>query len=194
MESLLVSIGVVTRAATARAALDENNAGVAKVVDTIRAAGVRDPDIGTSGFNVSPVYETLPEGAPADRPARIVGYEVSNEVRVTIRDIAASGAILDQVVTAGANQVNAIVFDVSDRTKPSDSALAAAIGDARRKAELMAEAAGVKLVRILDISASGSVPVFARAEMSFAAKGVPVMPGEKEITANATVSWEIAPK
>ena len=113
---------------------------------------------------------------------------------MTIRDIVQSGAILDKVVTAGANQINSIQFDISDPQKPADEALAAAIADATRKAKLMADAAGVRLVRILDINASSGVPMFARAEMRRRPSMVPIMPGERQVTANANISWEIAPK
>ena len=95
---------------------------------------------------------------------KIVGYQVSNEVRVTVRDIGKSGALLDQVVTAGANQISGIQFDVADPQAAADEALRKAIADARRKAELMAAAAGVRIVRILDISGGGGFPMFARAE------------------------------
>ena len=71
----------------------------------------------------------------------------------------------------------------------------AAIADARAKAELMAEAAGVRLVRILTVNANengGPVPMMARAD--FAEKSVPVMPGERAVSASASISWEIAPQ
>lgn len=190
----IVSIGVVSRAATARDALSANNGDVAKVIETIQAAGVKNADIGTSGFSVNPIYELKPERSQNDEPPRITGYQVSNEVRVTIRDIANSGAVLDKVVSAGANQIGSIRFDVSDRQKPADEALSKAIADAKHQAELMADAAGVTLVRILDINASSGSPVFARPAMRMAADAVPLMPGTSEVTANANISWEIAPK
>jgi uncharacterized protein len=192
----IVSIGVVSQAATASEALGANNGDVAKVIETIQATGVKDADIGTSGFSVSPIYESKPLRTMEnqDEPPRITGYQVSNEVRVTIRDIANSGAVLDKVVSAGANQIGSIQFDISDRQKPADEALGQAIADAKRQAELMADAAGVRLVRILDINASSGVPVFARAEMRVAAAPVPIMPGESQVTANANISWEIAPQ
>ena len=70
-----------------------------------------------------------------------------------------------------------------------------AIADARRKAELMADAAGVRIVRVLDVSGGGGMPMFARAErMDFAAapQAVPVMPGETRVQANANITFEIA--
>lgn len=194
----VVTLGVTTRAATAGDALAANSTDLAKAIDAIKAAGVAEPDIGTAGFSVFPVFEqTDPNStAPQTEPPKIVGYQVTNEVRVTIRDIASSGTILDAVVKAGANQVTGISFDSSDRKTPSDAALADAVADATRQAGIMADAAGVKLVRIVSINGSsgGMVPMFARADMMAASAPVPVMPGQREVNANANVTWEIAPK
>jgi hypothetical protein len=187
----IVSIGVTSRARTARAALSANSADLGRVIATVTAADVAERDIATSGLSISPVYERQPDGTPREEPPAIVGYQVSNQVRVTIRDIAASGGILDRVVTAGANQVNGITFDIADRKAAEEEALKAAIADARRQGEIMAAAAGVRLVRVVSINASagGGGPVFARMEM--AAGPVPVMPGEQSVNANASITWEI---
>ncbi len=189
----IVTIGVDTRGTTAGEALAANSADLTNVIQTIRAAGVADKDIATAGFSVSPVYEQTPNNVRTDRPPKIIGYDVSNQVRVTIRDIAASGGILDKVVTAGANRVNGIAFDIADRQAAEDKAIAAAIAEARRRASIMAEAAGVKLMRITSVNANaggGPRPVFARMEM--AAAPVPVMPGEQSVTANASITWQVA--
>lgn len=192
----IVSIGVTSRAANAAAALAANSADLTRVIDTVTAEGVATRDIGTAGFSIFPVYEDpKPDNGAQTEPPKIVGYQVTNEVRVTIRDIATSGAILDKVVTAGANQVNGITFDSADRTTPADAALADAVADARRQAEIMAKAAGVRLVRIVSVNASsGGVMPMARFDMAASAMPVPVMPGQREVTANATVTWEIAPE
>jgi uncharacterized protein len=195
----IVSIGVTTRGATARAALDENTKAMAATIATVQGEGIADRDIGTSGFSIYPLYEQRPpkpDGTIDETPARVIGYQVTNEVRVTIRDIAKSGTVLDKVVTAGANQVNGISFDVADPNTPADEALALAVKDAAKKAAIMADAAGVRLVRVLNVSGGSSPPpgpVY-RSEAASFSKAVPVMPGEQRITANATVSWEIAPK
>ena len=195
----IVTIGVTTRGETARAALDENSTETAKVIAEIRGAGVADKDIATSGFAVSPVYEQRPPRAGGDDGGvielpKIAGYQVDNAVRVTIRDLAASGALLDTVVSAGANQISGIDFDVSDPKAAADEALRLAIVDARRKAELMAAAAGVRIVRVLDVSGGGGMPMFSRAVAFDAAPAapVPVMPGESRVQANATIVFEIA--
>jgi len=194
----IVSIGVTTRGATAAEALAANSKDLAAVITSIKGEGVAEKDIGTSGLSIYPVYEQPTDGQPQVEAPKILGYNVTNEVRVTIRDISKSGGILDKVVSAGANQVNGITFDNADRTASQDDAIAAAIADARRKAEVMAKAAGVKLVRITNVQASvggGMMPMYARADMmSAAAPPVPVMPGQQQVNGNATVTWEIAPQ
>jgi hypothetical protein len=192
----IVTIGVVTRANTAGDALAANSNDLQKAIDAIKAASVAEKDIGTSSFSVTPIYQTTPR-PPADQPAPIIGYSVSNEVRVTIRNIATSGAILDQVVKAGANRVSGISFDISDAKGAEDAATKAAIAEARHRGELMAEAAGVSLGRMLSVSVStgggGPVPVFARADFAAAAPP-PVLAGQRAVTANASITWEIGGK
>ncbi|WP_421726479.1 SIMPL domain-containing protein [Bauldia sp.] len=193
----IVTIGVVTREETARAALSANNADLRDVIAAIQAEGIDEADIGTSGFSVTPLFEG--EGSSilrydSEGTNTIVGYEVSNTVQVTIRDIANSGAVLDQVVSSGANRISGIRFDISDPQAASDQALAAAIAEARRRGALMAEAAGLRLVRILDVNASSAMPMSVVAEVRRRSDSVPVMPGQQQITANATITWEIAPR
>jgi uncharacterized protein YggE len=192
----IVTMGVVTRANTAGDAIAANATDAAKVVDTIRAAGVMDKDIATSGFAVNPVFQTV--RPPSDQPPPIIGYTVSNNVTVTIRDIGKSGPILDAVVKAGANRVSGISFDISDRKSAEDGAIKAAIAEARHRGELLAEAAGVRLVRVISVNAStdnnGPVPQFARNDFALAAAQTPVLPGERAVTAEANITWEIAPK
>ena len=192
----IVTLGVLTQADTARAALDANNAEMEKVIQTVRGETIADKDIATSGFSVGPVYAQDPQPRPDGslEPPRIVGYQVSNQVRIVIRDLDKTGTVLDKAVTAGANQAASISFDIDDRKALTDKAIAAAIADATRKAELMAEAAGVRLVRVLNVSAGegGGFPRFEAAAMS--AKAVPVMGGELAISANASLVFEIAPK
>src|ERR1700730_7654324 len=79
----VVTVGVVSNGRTAQAALATNSSDMASVIATIKAAGVEDKDIGTSGFTVSPIYPPEREQNP-DQPAKIIGYRVGNDVRVTI--------------------------------------------------------------------------------------------------------------
>lgn len=191
----VVTIGVASRARTAGAALAQNSTDLAKAIAAIKAAGVDEKDIATSGFGIDPVYAEPKAGEVSQAPA-IIGYSVSNSVTVTIRDIGKSGGILDQVVAAGANQVTGISFSIADAKSANDAALKSAIAEALARGTLMADAAGVKLVRVLSVSTADGAPprpVFAAMAMK-AAPAVPVMPGQQSVTSSATITWEIAPQ
>ncbi len=186
---VVISIGVSTRGDTPSEALRANSADMQHVIDAILQAGVAEADIATSGFSIDPVYG---DQRPGDvQPAPVIGYNVSNQVTVRIRDITASGDILDKVVAAGANQINGIRFDIAEPQPLQDEATQAAIADARRRAELMAEAAGVRLVRILTVSTyANNQPQFDMVR----AVAAPIMGGQQSITATATLVFEIAPQ
>ena len=92
----VVTLGVTSRAGTASAALAQNSTELTNALAAIRAGGVADKDIATSDFSIYPVTEQ--QDGQQTRPPKIIGYEVSNTVRVTIRDIASSGSLLDKVV------------------------------------------------------------------------------------------------
>ncbi|MBN9025487.1 SIMPL domain-containing protein [Kaistia sp. MMO-174] len=189
----IVTLGVVSEAATAKDALAANATDMNAVISAITGAGIATKDIATSGLSVNPVYSD-PSKDPNGQ-ARVTGYRVQNQVTVKIRDLAKSGPLLDQVVSAGANRVTGIDFDIDQATSLRDAAMKAAITEARRRAELMAEAAGVKLGPIQSIQTSdgGGVPIF-RAQMAMKADAsTPVMGGEQQITANATIVYQIEP-
>lgn len=186
---VIVTIGVTTRGGNPVETLEENSASMQAVIDAVIAAGVAERDVATSGFSIGPIYADQRAGE-GNEPARIIGYNVRNQVTVRIRNLDASGGILDLVVEAGASQINGIRFDIADPQPLEDEAMAAAIADAVRKAELMAAAADVRIVRILSVSAySNSQPQFEVQRLAT----VPIMGGERSITANATVIFEIAP-
>ncbi len=187
----VVTLGVVTRADVPTAALAANNAGMNEVIAAIARAGVPDDDVATSGFSIMPVYAQQQPGD--DGPAQVTGYEVSNVVTVRVRNFDQSGDLLDKVVTAGANRVDGITFDIADPQAAQDDAMRQAIADARRKAELMAEAAGVRLGRLLRVEASSNGPAPVAAYRRLAA-APPIMGGQQTIAASATLVWEIAPE
>lgn len=193
----IINSGVVTEGKTARDALDANTAAMAKLVEAIKAAGIEDKDIATSGFSVQPRYIYSQRNDGTQEPPRINGYEVRNTVTVKVRDLTKLGAILDKAVTEGSNQIDSLSFDIADKKKLTDDARKAALADARAKAELYAAAAGVKLGRLRELSEqqSGGFPPprpMMRMEMK-AQADVPVERGEQEIAVNITATWEIAP-
>ncbi len=116
---------------------------------------------------------------------------------VRVRDLDKLGPILTAVVASGANSVDGLSFTVSDTNEKLDEARKEAVADARRKADLYATAAGVKLGRILSISEDGvSIPrpyaVRSEKMMAMSSAPVPVEAGEETLSATVNIVWEIA--
>jgi len=188
------SSAVVTEGKTAREALDANTKAVSDMIGAIKSTGIEDRDIATSGFTIQPQY-TAPKKDSNEAP-RISGYEVRNMVSVRVRDLALLGGLLDQVVTSGANQIGGIVFDIADPTSLEDTARAEAVKDARRRADTMAAAAGLRIVRVRSMNQDGIVRPMSRgmaAPAMLKAEAVPVEAGEAEIRANVSIVYEVEP-
>lgn len=194
----VITSGVATQAATAGAALDENSAAMAKVIAALKAEGIADRDIQTSGFSVSPnyVYSDQRDANGYNLPPQINGYQVSNGVTATVRDLSRLGAILDTSVTVGANTVSGITFGVSDPTAALDEARRKAFADARRKAELYAELAGLKLGPVETLQEGGQPPVIEQPMLRMAADAampVPIAQGELAFQVSVSVTWSLLP-
>ncbi|MDM7256108.1 MAG: SIMPL domain-containing protein [Paracoccus sp. (in: a-proteobacteria)] len=186
-----ISLGVTTQAETAAQALADNSTSQRAVIDKLKAEGVEAKDIQTSGLNLSPV-QSYSDG----KPPVVTGYQVSNVVTVQMRDLDRLGGLLDALVAAGANQVQGISFGRDDAQAAEDEARVDAIAEARRRAEVMAQAAGVRLGPILSISEGtasyGPAPVMMRAEASMG--GTPVEQGELTVTAQVNVVFGLLPE
>jgi uncharacterized protein YggE len=186
-----VMTGVITQGPTAAAALAQNSAVVEKVLKAVKALGIADRDIQTSSINVTP--QRRQGGRQEAYPPDIVGYEVSNQLRVKVRDIGGLGRLLDEMVAQGANNLGGIRFSVADPAPLLDQARQMAVADARRKAEVYATAAGVKLGRLLSIrESSAMVPRPEAFQMrAMAPAAVPVATGEQEYQASVDVTYAL---
>lgn len=188
-----ISTGVVSEAATAKEALAKNNAAMAAVIAALKNAGVAEDDIQTSDFSVSPKY---PPYQPNQTTApRIVGYTVSNQVTAKVKDLAKLGGILDTLVQSGSNQINGIAFGVDEPKAQLDEARKKAVADARARAELYAEAAGVSLGKVIQISESTAVmppvPMYRREAAMAADSSVPIAAGTQMVSATVSITFEI---
>ena len=187
-----VSGGVVTTAPTASAAMAENATKMTAVVAAVRRAGVADRDIQTMGLNLQPQYRYENNQAPI-----LTGYQATNIVSLRLRKIADAGKLLDALVGVGANQINGPNFRVEDSATALDEARVAAVATARKRAELYARAAGMKIGRITQISESGGYQpeprpmlMSTRAKAEDAAAS-PVEPGEVALTISVTMVFEL---
>jgi len=187
-----VTLGVSTRAATATEAMAQNAEAQGMVIAALKAEGIEARDIQTSGLNLSPVMDYSDQG----QPPKLTGYGAQNSVTVRVRDIAGLGAVLDKLVASGANEIGGIVFSREDMTEAEDQARSAAVTEARRRAEVMARAAGMELGRLISLSEASSAgaprPMMAmRAEVQ--AADTPIEAGELAVSANVTAVFAMRP-
>ena len=187
-----LSAGVVTQAAEADAAMRANASQMERVMDAIRKAGIEARDVQTAGVNVHPQYDYREGSTP-----RITGYQASNTVNVTVRDIGELGDVLDALVASGANQVHGPSFDIDDKDEAYDEARRAALEKARARAEMYAGALGMRVRRIASISEGGGfgppMPMMRMAMDAVQETGAstPVSPGESTLTVNLDVVFEL---
>ncbi len=201
--------GVEVMAGDLASAQEESTRRMTAILDALRQAGVPDEAIQTVGFRVEVVGAEAPpqpvEGAGAVEPAMAVpatpgpapiqGFRVVNEVRVEVADLDRLGAILDDVVAAGANTVFGVELTVEDPSDAQRQARERAVADARTVAEDLAMAAGGRLGNVLAITTDGvsgpPQPVLAEAQAADGA--VPIAPGQTEIAVEVRVTYALLP-
>ena len=178
------TIGAQTQGSTAREALAANSEQMGRVIDAVKAAGVEKSDVKTQDVSVSANY--------ADE-GRIDGYSARNSVLATIRNLSKAGAILDAASNAGANEVYGPMLSRSDEDAIQAKALRDAVSSARKKAEALADAAGVRLGHVTAMTegfAGGPQPYYDSARLMKA--DAPIEPGTQDTQATVTVTFAIA--
>lgn len=187
-----ITLGVINEDKDAKVAQKANAAAMSKVISAIKASGVKEEDIKTVNYLINPKYdysEKISNGT-------IVGYTVNNSVKVTVKDLSKTGAIIDAAADSGVNCSNSISFDLSNYETYYNDALKNAVLAAKKKAGTMANALGVKLKTPLTVSenSSGYSPLrnYASFSASNEAAGAPtaVQAGTLEITANVSIVYE----
>ena len=185
-----VNLGVVVQDPKAKVARETGAAAMTKVVAALKALGIDDKDIQTSIVSLNPVYDYQ------STTQRITGYQLQNQVSVTVRDLDKLSAVLDDSIAAGATTVNGVSFDVADRAAAESKAREAAMADAKAKADTLARAAGVAITGVATISETVSTPIWYAPEMSAAGGAkdsatTPVMPGSTDVTISVNVAYLI---
>ncbi len=194
-----VTAGVTEERATAKEAMAAQSAAMNGVFDALRAAGIADRDMQTSGLSLQPRYDYV---ETADREGvkrgeqKLAGYVASNQVTVRVRDLARLGDTLDSLVSSGGNTLSGVNFAIDDDKEVRNEARAQAMKDAIAKAELYASAAGLRVARIVTISEGYeySPQPMPMARMSMASdmmESTPVAGGEVGVTANVSVLFEL---
>jgi len=187
-----LSLGVETLRPTAGGAMRDNAARMTRVIAALKAAGLTDRDLRTSNLSLSPQYVYEP-----NQPSRLSGYQASNQIQVTVRDLAKLGEVADAVVSAGANSVGQISFGLSNPLAAENSARLAAVKALEDKAALYAQATGYRIVRLVSLSegapyAQGPQPMPMMAMAARAATPTPVEAGESAVKIDVTGLFELA--
>ena len=176
-----VVIGVITENIKLQAAQEENAKTTKRVIDSIKTIGVLPKYIQTQDYNIRPTYDYI------DGKQVLRGYEVSNNLKILIRNIDFVGEIIDIAVKNGANTVNGISLIVSDQTKYYYEALRLAAVDAQKKASVMANELNVNLniipIQIIEQDKGNITPITGRT-FKYESGATPIEAGENKITAD----------
>jgi hypothetical protein len=190
-----ITVGVETTGASAQEAVDANRQNMTALLAKIKEMGIADKDIQTSNFSIYTEQQPVPmpaEGQVVGQAAPL--YHVSNQVNLTVRDIDKLGEVLDEAVSAGANSVYGVYFEVEDTSTLEASARENAIADAKARATSLAQLSGVSVGEVLMISevVGGPVPLMVERAVAFdAAGGTPIQPGEFEVSVSVQVTYAI---
>lgn len=184
--------GVERTADAAEEAVADMSEAAADLLDLLDAEGIAAEDRQTGALVLRPRWSRQ-DG----RVMEIEGYVAATEVIVRLRSLEALGAVIDAAVAVGANRLDSLSFGLSDPGAARDSARQAAVAEGRRRAALYAEAAGVdlgRLVELTELDAPGPAPLIMQAEMSDArAATVPIAEGETTVSARLRLVYAIAP-
>lgn len=178
----------VTQADTAAQAEEQNNDAMSKVISALKNAGIAEKDIQTTDYSLSPIYQEAKE--PGQRPI-LVGYSVRHTIRVTVRDIAAVGKMLDLAISNGANEMGGVYFGLSEAKaqQAQTQALDLAVKDANSKAKTIADSMGVTLAGAISASLGYYYEPTRMDFKEVAAQPVPIMPGQLEYTVNVQIVY-----
>lgn len=191
-DTAAITVGVVTDAKDAAQAHADNAAATARVHSALHALGIADRDIQTVHYDFSPRYDMR------DGRDGIIGYTVQNSVVITVRDLSSIGKVIDKALTSGANRIDSLEFTASDTLDAKNAAIADAVRAAKSKAQAIANALGVRLVRIENVYAetqsdsprsANFMPMMMAKEAS--AASTPIAAGELSVEATVNITYVI---
>ncbi|HEX3808766.1 MAG TPA: SIMPL domain-containing protein [Rhizomicrobium sp.] len=191
-----MTLGVVTDGATVSEALRKNNVKMNGVLTAVRGLGVKQGELQTSAFSIGQTH-------PTDKDGRVLydqisGYEVTNSLTVTVSDLAKVGAIIDAAADAGANTSNNVTFEISNRDVLLDKVRGDAMRNAKRKAEIMANAVGANVGALITVGNANvrsaefeNAPAPPPPPPPPPSIGASILPGQLEVTASVTAVFAL---
>jgi uncharacterized protein len=188
-----VTIAVLTQASTAQAASAKNATQTTQVLDAVKRAVGVNGQVTTTGYSISPDYQYSRNGSPA----KVIGYNATNTVLVTVDDLSRVGKIIDSATSAGANNIDNIAFTLRNDEPVRAQALAEAAAKARSSAEAIAKALNLRVVGIMNAEATEAPtvrPIFAKARATAqvnAATPTPIEGATLDIHAGVVVTLQV---
>jgi uncharacterized protein len=202
-DKVTVSLGLETTNKTANAALAANSKIMNKVIDALKAAGVKDNETSTSSFSISPNYNSSQSSSNTATRTIIIGFTVSNSIQIQSTNINNTSKWIDTAIAAGANTVDRIDFILSDKKleETKTNLIKQAMQDARAKADIVASAAGMKVAGIRSINLNEfaiqppfpppPIPLAKQSLVAAEARPTPIISGQQEVTTNVGIIFII---
>lgn len=198
-DSATLYVGVTQDSVNVTDAKDKTNSLVNKVISGVKALGISEKDIKTTDYSVIPNYGSGKEIVPMMYPIRdggsnITGYTVTQNLEIKIKQTEKVNNVIDSVTKNGANLVGGVNFTFSDEMleKLEDTARKEAVEKAKKKAQSLANASGIRLGKIVNVVESSNFPrimPMAKAEET-ASETTQVTPGENTVTINVIIYYE----
>ena len=191
-----VTIGISQDSATVADAQQKVNDVMNKIINDLKKEGINEKDIKTNSYNVNPKYDytMMPSRNNTN------GFTVSQNLEINVKPIEKINKVIDIATSDGANIVNQASFGFSDELKKKleNQAREEAVKDARTKAESLAQAAGIRLGRVVDVQENSNnvIPVPVMGKLAPAGEGstnstpTTITPGENTITTTVDISYE----
>ncbi len=186
-----IDFGLYSDGASVTAVQDDNTRKMNAVITAVKALGVKDADIQTSNYSLQPKIDWT------NGNQRVTGYVLSQMVTLKIRDLTKVGQAIEAATNAGSNQVNSLQFTIDDPSSLQDEARIKAIADAKKKAEALAKATGLHLVKVVSFSEASPVespipmPYAVRSQVADKAAAPQIEAGSLDVTMNVSVMFEV---
>ena len=176
-DTAIVSLGVTARDKEVLAAQQKANAIIASIREAMTSLGIPEDCVNTDYMNIYAIYDYQ------DDQEEVMAYNAGSTLAIKVTSMDAVGEVIDSAFAAGANTLNGISFSASDTDAAKAESLKKAVADAKAKAEILAEASGLKINRI-DLITEGGTFSYDNTVSNFSARG---LAEEKEMDAGSTV-------
>jgi uncharacterized protein YggE len=187
-----VDLGIFSEGATVSVVQGDSTTKMNAIIDALKKMGIKDADIQTSNYSLQPKIDWT------DGKQRIIGYTLSQTVNVKVRDLGKVGDVIEAGTSLGANQVYGVQFTIDDPRSLQDEARLKAIAEAKKKAEALADAVGLHIVKVVSFSEAGGfeppypMPYAAGIGGDAALKAAPqIEAGSLDVSMNVSVTFEV---